>query len=273
MIGFNGLGRWGRLGNQMFQYAALLAIAQHHNCEFCIPPPGRVTDRSFLDEGPGHQLLDAFDMPSLRCVGWVRSQHVHRESTFAYDEEYVKSCPRHSELAGQFNTERYFRHISDIIKTEFAFKESVAGRCRDGIAAINKPCISLHVRRGDYVALSAYHPPLPLEYYADALKLVPEDLPVIVFSDDIPWCREQPLFRGSRWKFSEGNSNIDDLCLMTLCSHHIIANSTFSWWGAWLGHNPSRTVVAPDRWLGPAYAATHDTRDVLPPEWKTAPSQ
>jgi hypothetical protein len=80
------------------------------------------------------------------------------------------------------------------------------------------------------------------------------------------WCKKQPMFQGSRWLYTDGKSNIRDLCLMSQCDHHIIANSSFSWWGAWLGANTKKTVVAPRRWFGPSNAHW-DTKDIIPSHW------
>ena len=124
--------------------------------------------------------------------------------------------------------------------------------------------ISLHIRRGDYTA-NPNHPTQDIEYYRQALNQMP-DLPVIVFSDDPEWCNQQEFFSSDRFAISEGNATDADLCLMSLCKYHIIANSSFSWWGAWLAN--SKKVIAPKVWFGPSLPQ-HDTSDLYCEGWET----
>ena len=108
--------------------------------------------------------------------------------------------------------------------------------------------ISLHIRRSDYVQKQNYHPLCSLEYYDEALNKLPQDIPVLIFSDDPDWCKKQELFQPDRFLISESNNNLVDMCLMTMCMYHITANSSFSWWGAWL--SDSKKVIAPKVWFG-----------------------
>jgi hypothetical protein len=102
-----------------------------------------------------------------------------------------------------------------------------------------------------------------LSYYEEALKHF-DDRQVIVFSDDPGWCKEQSLFSDDRFLVSESEDNKIDLCLMTFCTSHIIANSSFSWWGAWLSN--SEKVIAPSKWFGPNNA-DKETKDLIPETW------
>ena len=124
--------------------------------------------------------------------------------------------------------------------------------------------ISLHIRRGDYV-VNPNHPVQPLEYYDEALKCLPQNFPVIVFSDDSKWCHEQELFSGDRFNISDDNSADFDLCLMSMCKCHVIANSSFSWWGAWLSN--SQMTIAPKNWFA-AQCAGKDITDMEFGSWK-----
>ena len=111
-----------------------------------------------------------------------------------------------------------------------------------------------------------WHGCCSLEYYQEALSLMSSDLPVIIFSDDPEWALSQELFESDRFYVSQGNSNLFDMCLMTLCDHHIIANSSFSWWGAWLNQNPEKIVIAPKKW----YANVQSQNpDIIPSSWLT----
>ena len=126
--------------------------------------------------------------------------------------------------------------------------------------------ISLHVRRTDYVEKSQDHPPCSLDYYKEALTHFDDDRQVIIFTDDIPWCKSQEIFSGDRFLISETEDNVYDLCLMSMCKSHIIANSSFSWWGAWLAD--SDKVIAPKRWFGTTgYTAKNNTEDIVPDRW------
>ena len=124
--------------------------------------------------------------------------------------------------------------------------------------------ISLHIRRSDYVQKQNYHPLCSLGYYEEALNRLPQDIPVLIFSDDSDWCKEQELFQPDRFLVSESNYNLVDMCLMTMCQYHIIANSSFSWWGAWL--SDSKKVITPKVWFGPS--ANLDDSDLVPESWE-----
>jgi hypothetical protein len=125
------------------------------------------------------------------------------------------------------------------------------------------------------VNCSDQHPIQPLEYYEEAIKRLPEDMPILVFSDSIEWCKEQEFFQPDRFLFSEPEDKYSDgalvpyvdLCLMSLCDHAIIANSSMSWWGAWLMKNPNKKVIAPKMWFGTAYSQ-HNTKDIYCDDWE-----
>ncbi len=263
MIGFNHLGLHGRLGNQMFQYAALRAIAAYHRYNFCIP------HSDFKDEWKDHQLFETFELPSVEHIGHVECHGnflgVYAEKTFAYDEKYMRNCPDGVSIFGYFQTERYFESISDSIREDFKFKPEIIKTCEEFVSQVNNP-ISLHVRRTDYVQKSQDHPPCSVEYYQNALSNFDSDREVIIFSDDPEWCKQQELFAPDRFLIAEGNDNRYDMCLMSMCDDFIIANSSFSWWGAWLANRG--TVIAPSRWFGDSgYTANNDTKDIIPERW------
>ncbi len=258
MIGFNHLGIVGRLGNQMFQYAALRGIAEKHGYEFTIP------ESDFNDEWNDHQLFDAFTLPNLKNRGKVTDKFL-QERQFNYDSEFVEQCPDDISLFGYFQTERYFTDITDSIKEDFTFKKDVIANCEEVMEELSEP-IALHVRRTDYVEKSQDHPPCSLKYYHNALKRFHEKRPVIIFTDDTKWCKEQDIFKPDRFLVSETDNNVYDLCMMTMCTDYIIANSSFSWWGAWLIDNPDKTVVAPKKWFGSQYDH-YNMDDLIPEGW------
>jgi hypothetical protein len=257
MIGFNHLGRHGRLGNQMFQYAALRGIAELKEYNFCIP------GSEFKDQWNDHQLFEAFNLSNLSRKKIISADY-YQETKFNYDQDYVDNCPDNVNLHGYFQTEKYFSHISDSIKEDFTFKSEILDPCKEAFDF--DKLISLHIRRTDFVEKSNDHPPCSLEYYQKALEQFDSNIQVMIFSDDIAWCKEQELFSADRFLFSENEWNLIDLCLMSMCTHHIIANSTFSWWGAWL--SGSNQVIGPSKWFGDSgYTAQHNTSDIIPERW------
>jgi len=266
MIGFNALGRMGRLCNQMFQYAALKGIARNTGVDCCIPHYTQA-----VDDGIGNmlrtELFDSFDLDVK--VGLLNNGHapVVNERHFHFDEELFKMCPDHVDLRGYFQTEKYFKHIEKEIRSDFTFKDEILNPCKEMIESVENP-IALHVRRGDYIKNAENHFNLPIEYYDAALGKFDDDRSVIVFSDDPVWCHDEGIFVDDRFIISENEDNRVDLCLMSLCNDFIIANSTYSWWGAWLSSNKNKKVIAPVQWFGKTgYTKDHDTKDLIPETW------
>jgi len=266
MIGFNALGRMGRLGNQMFQYAALRGLARNIGADITIPYyPDAV------DDGIGNMLrTELFDSFDLRVnTGLLNNGHapVLQERQFHFDDELFRMCPDHVSLQGYFQTEKYFKHIEDEIREDFIFHPEISAPCKELIENVDNP-IALHVRRTDYVTNSENHFNLPIKYYEAALKHFDDDRNVIVFSDDPEWCKQQDLFSDDRFMVSENDDNRVDLCLMSMCNDFIIANSSYSWWGAWLSANKDKKVIAPVQWFGKTgYTKDHDTKDLIPNDW------
>ena len=278
MIGFDHIGTMGRLGNQMFQYAALKGIAAHRGYEYTIPPEN---PKIQIDN---YGLIEAFELSDNKKIGWLNTQYdIIPEKHFHFDEDLFNTFPDGSGLYGFFQSEKYFKHIEDEIREDFTFKKEWLEPCEGFRKDLGDEVIFLHVRRGDpnladkrgfkwaYTQCSSQHPPQPLEYYEKALKKFDDDMPVVVFSDSIDWVKEQDLFKPDRFMISEQTDKFSDgalvpyidLCLMTLCDHAIIANSSMSWWGAWLIQNEYKKVVAPKMWFGSAYA-DKDTKDLYP---------
>jgi hypothetical protein len=260
-ISFNSLGSHGRLGNQMFQYAALKSIATEHDYDFNIPPS------NFEDQWYDHQLFKVFKLNSLseRQIKKNCSNEILSEKCFHFDQDLYENCPDNVDLFGYFQSEKYFKKNSGQIKNDFAFKEEIVSLAMDFLNTIkSKEVASVHVRRGDYVG-KPWHDCCTLEYYKEALSLIDKSIPVILFSDDPNWIMRQDIFDHDRFLVSENNDNAFDLCLMTFCDYHIIANSSFSWWGAWLSN--SKKVIAPKKWFGPPLDIKNDTKDLFPEEW------
>tara|TARA_B100001059_G_scaffold60917_1_gene56701 strand:+ start:2384 stop:3235 length:852 start_codon:yes stop_codon:yes gene_type:complete len=280
MLAFNHIGSLGRLGNQMFEYAALRGIAAKHGYDWCIPTP----DRKGIEN---YSLHECFKLVPERKEGVIEEFQYAQEPHFHFSKELFEQCPDNVSLYGFFQSWRYFDHISDTIRKDYTFHDEHLIPCQEMMQELEgQEPIMLHVRRGDpsltdprgfkwsYTQCGDQHPVQPIEYYEKALSKFDPKQPVIVFSDSVEWVKEQEFFSGNRFlisepedKYADGSfTPYADLCLMSLCSHAIIANSSMSWWGAWLISNPNKKVIAPKMWFGPAYA-DKDTKDLYCPDW------
>lgn len=243
MITFSQVGNFGRLGNQLFQIAATLG-AGRLNGEKAVFGPWGYADRSV---NPIDQSLNAAEI-----------RNVYAEPHFHYAR-----IPhmRDMDLSGYFQSEKYFEHCPDLIRSKFQFWSWVRK------VFVGKGKCAIHVRRGDYLNLKQYHTNLDMDYYNRSIKYMEEHVDgvkFIVVSDDIPWCKD--AFAGRGFEFSEGGDEVDDMVLMEMCDHHIIANSSFSWWGAWLSKNPDKLTIAPREWFGPANQKAN-TKDLYCAGW------
>jgi hypothetical protein len=261
MLSFNHLGNLGRLANQMFQYASLKGIATHRGYEFCIPPKEVFGSRDPM-VNKDLNLYDVFDLQNKNEVALTRNE-VIREKMYTFNEELFNTCLDNVDLFGYFQTEKYFKHIEKKIRNDFSFNSELHKKCSEFIGSLNSEVISLHIRRGDYV-INPNHPVQKLEYYKKALKQLPSDIPVLIFSDDFKWCASQQEFDDDRFMISENSSVDSDLCMMSMCDYHIIANSSFSWWGAWLAN--SRKTIAPKNWFS-GNCINYNTEDLYCSDW------
>ena len=263
MIGYNRLGCNGRLGNQMFQYAALRGIADKRGYEWKIPPED-------YQHTANYGLFETFEMSNVKeeNIGFVNGQSV-QENDHCFISEFFTECPDDISLDGFFQTEKYFNHISDQIRQDYTFKKGYLEPCKQYIDSLDKPPIFLHVRQADNIGREQFHPILPISYFEECLQEFPEDTPCFVFTDDLAWCKSQDYFKQDRFLFNENVQRYSyvsmdglgkmqntllpqvDLCLMSLCSGAIIANSSFSWWGAWLQNNRGKVIAPnPKKWFG-----------------------
>jgi len=249
MLSFDNLGNLGRLGNQMFQYAALKGIARNRKFDFCIPAKQYIEDN----------IQNVF---KFKCNKLITNNFSTAEPHFHFSEKLFNTCENDVNLFGYFQSEKYFANIKEEIRSDFSFDSDTSNFCKRYLKTIHdgSEFISLHIRHGDYQKIPHIHPMLDVDYYEKALSFYDKTLPVLVFSDDRDWCKS--VFKGDRFFIQKGDTKTD-LCLMSLCNHHIIANSTYSWWGAWL--SKSTQVIAPKTWFSPSI--THDTSDLYCPSW------
>ena len=278
MISYNRLGSNGRFGNQMFQYAALRGIASNVKHDFCIPPPDHTGDSDYA-------LFQCFDMSSVSTenFGYLNTQTNLSAGQFHFNQQLWDNCPDNVNLHDYFQTEKYFTNVADIIKQDFTFKNDIKSRCQYVIDSLPSQKVSIHIRRGDYVNQPENHPALPIRYYQAAIAHYPIDCTFLVFSDDIDWVKDQQIFADDRFKLIETRMKYThtaatndgqqsslvpffDLYMMSQCDGAIIANSSFSWWGAWLIKSPGLPIIAPMPWFG-SNLSNHNMQDLIPSRW------
>jgi len=242
MIVHEWCGRFGRLGNQMFQFASAVGLAEKRN-----------TDWGLL-RFQTSEIPNIFKLPNTRHVNVQDIAHFNRynERSFAFDSNLFNQ-PDNTSLQGYYQSEQYFVHCKDVILEEFSFKDEISNVSMEKKKTLGDlPLCSVHVRRGDYLNLKEYHPVQSFLYYDWAiseLKIKHPEFNIVYFTDDPEWVGQNmiPRYGGT---ISRGNAH-EDLCLMTMCDFNVIVNSSFSWWGAWLNKNLHKIVVSPSKWFGP----------------------
>jgi hypothetical protein len=275
MITYNKIGHFGRLGNQMFQFAATVGIARKANQVFAFPKENTEVP-SVEDFKDGVRREVYFDLPkyfpnverTLQPLEEIQTYHVAQEPYFHFCPDLF-TVPDQTNLMGYFQTEKYFEHCSDLILGYFQFDKEIKKQAENNFPHFPSKVeyVSIHLRRGDYAGLQQFHPVMDADYYFDAMtQFMDGDYCFLIFSDDIQYAKE--LFgEQENIIYIEGNDPEVDMCMMTMCDHNVIANSSFSWWGAWLNDNTNKKVVAPKRWFGPAYKHVHNTKDLYPQSW------
>jgi hypothetical protein len=245
------------LCNHLFQIAAGYAYAKRHDMSLIVPPAGargaRVYYQTYL-----RSLLPCISTPPQPIRLW-------REPTFSFTPipDGVNA------ITGFFQSDKYFHDVSGEVSALFALPEEHRATVETRHAVIltddmRATGIVVHVRRTDYIG-SVKHGILDAAYYERAVAAARKknpDGPLLVFSDDLAWCRAQPVFAGAI--FVDEPTDYMALHLMSQYRHIVIANSTFSWWAAYLGPQP-KTVIAPSRWFGPTGPA--DTADIYLSHW------
>ena len=283
----------GGLGNQMFQYAAGRRLSLLRNTDL-------KADVSFLNSSEFSHInrkfaLDVFsiNMPIAsgeeldkflsvqkskskkdiqKIFPFLYPYYTIAESKHNYTSDILNS-PKNSLLFGYWQTEKYFSQIQDIIRKDFTFKKplsAVNNEFEDKILGSNS--ISIHIRRGDYVnnvETNLFHGICSPEYYLAGLDLIKktiDNIHLFVFSDDMEWVKTNMKFDipVTYVDNNKGDEGYIDMQLMSLCKHNIIANSSFSWWGAWLNNNPDKIVVAPSKWFNDT---SINVNDVIPEGW------
>jgi hypothetical protein len=281
----------GGLGNQMFQYAAGRQLAATHRTILKLDISD-FKDYKLHDYGlSAFNIKELFATPKeiqllkeqesgsfkkkikklLRRPSKIGITHI-REKQYHFDPE-ILTMPDSIYLDGYWQSEKYFSNIANIIRTEFTVTLPQADKNRQLAQQITScESISLHVRRGDYVTdakTNTIYGTCDLDYYARCIERLDHKVHhpcFFIFSDDPEWA-EKNLKITHPATFIDHNGpekNYEDLRLMSQCRHHIIANSSFSWWGAWLGQHQDTIVCAPKRWFN---SPSFNTKDLFPEAW------
>lgn len=279
----------GGLGNQMFQYAA--AIGASHINEIPYVDLSMYQMNGHEDTSRGFELGQLttkykilsrdkkIDLCSSKSY-WLR--HFFSENAFLNIEEkffqFESSVLKHKDknlyLSGYWQSYKYFEHVRKRLIEDFTPSGEISPENSELITQIlSCESVAVHVRRGDYITNSnanSYHGVMPISYYVEALKILKlkkQNLKIFYFSDDPFWIQDNlvnVVGEGTIISHNNGTNSFWDMILMSYCKHFILANSSFSWWGAWLAQNSAKIVVAPQKWFTNAEI---NTSDLIPPEW------
>lgn len=261
----------GGLGNRMFQYASAYAYGKEHYKTVVVAGGSEIFERAF---GIHLNLLDKNDvrffpaMPAIRRKTISATMHMGNGGNFLSNPDIIM-------MHGYFQNEKFFKKYAAAIRKLFTFKGGLSPENKKLLALIKgQNAVSVHIRRTDYVN-SGYYYVLSVGYYKRAMKYMAAhvDKPhFYIFSDDISWVENNMEFNYPHTfvKTNRGNDSYLDMWLMSECKHNIIANSTFSWWGAWLNKNPEKIVIAPDVWgfsTDPYEKTQKLVNEIVPKEW------
>jgi hypothetical protein len=248
----------GGLGNMLFQIAVAYSVSLRDNKKMICDTRDMVIPHkpyTFYTDNIFRKIKFTNEIPNQTYVG---------EHGFQYSP--IPKINGNIKLIGYFQSEKYFIDYKNELLDLFEIDkktESKLSEKYDNI--INQETCSIHVRRGDYLAHPNHHPIQSISYYKDSIEIIGEEKHFVIFSDDIKWCEENFNYLKNK-TFVSGNLDYEDLHLMSMCKHNIIANSTFSWWGAWLNRNINKKVIIPSKWFG--VSNSHfNTNDLYCDKW------
>lgn len=262
----------GGLGNQLFQYAAGKALANQLGSAFSI-------DTEFYLKPNSNRKLKLPDIgihaatnnlsKTLRITNKLTSQllpsRINRRINYLYEPaDYAYHCfscdsTQHVYLDGYWQSEKYFLDIKQQLLAEVDL--STIETAADAVALPSENTVAVHIRRGDFISKNSSQA-LSIDFVNQAMLEFGTNVDFMFFSDDINWCKDN--IKGDNLAFANNKSDLQDLKQMSEAAHNIIANSTFSWWSAWLNKNESQRVIAPQPWTN---ENTH--KDILPASWET----
>jgi hypothetical protein len=248
----------GGLGNILFQVATAYSLSLKHDMEL-------IVDLTYYHGA--HHNINKYKNNILRNIKFSDTHLLYPsfwETTF--DHKEIPECVGNTKLIGYFQSEKYFnKHRKEILDLFSPVDDTVFKVQKLYSEILNIKTCSIHVRRGDYLSLPNHHPALDIEYYKKAIDIVGQDFTFLIFSDDINWCKSNFDFISNKI-FVDNLDDFEELYLMSLCDNNIIANSSFSWWGAWLSFKENKKVIGPKKWFGP-YLQSNNTKDLLPENW------
>ena len=253
VISYRCLGNYGRLGNQMFQYALLKSISEKTGFVPKIPKG----NYDILNLNLDCEYLDDNFIPKT----------IYQEPYFHYCDDVFNNDD--VDFEGYFQSYKYFYNIRQKLYQEFSFKKNIYKTSNSILNPLSKGkdfLVSIHVRRGDYLKYPTTHPTCSLSYYNECIDFFRKlgKCKFIIFSDDLFWC--QSNLKGDDLFYHRTSNQFIDMCSMISCDHNIIANSSFSWWGAYLNQNPHKIVKYPKAWFGKD--GPQDYFDLCPTEWQ-----
>ncbi|MCF6129915.1 alpha-1,2-fucosyltransferase [Flavobacterium sp. AS60] len=263
---------YGGLGNQLFQYAVAKSLAIEKNQKFALDISGFETYKlhnyslqhfniqSNFYKKP-NRFVAKFLKTFFKCIKYREADFGYNSNVFSLEGDYIF-------LEGYFQSEKYFLKHQNEIRNDFEIIAPLKEKSKAALAHIESVnSVSIHIRRGDFLN-NERHNTDKSSYYKEAIERIESSVenPVFfVFSDDINWSKAN-LYTKHETNFIDFNdalTNFEDLKLMSSCKHNIIANSSFSWWAAWLNKNESKIVIAPKKWLND----NTNTNDIIPETW------
>lgn len=248
----------GGIGNVMFQIACAYGYSLDNNISYIFSKKGYPIIHSSLERYYSNILAN------INILGDYNFSNFRLYSEVAFHYNPIISSDQNLYLIGGFQSEKYFIDHKEEIRKIFNYE--ISAELKKILPLNGELSCSIHVRRGDYLKYPKHHPVQDIEYYKNAISLFKENIIFLVFSDDIEWCKQNFKGLSDNLIFVENNEDYEDLYLMSKCNHNIIANSSFSWWGAWLNNNPDKKVIAPKNWFGPVYSQ-HNTKDLYCEDW------
>jgi len=262
MITSTRIGRYGNLCNSMFQFAAVLGMAKKCNYEVVIPH-----NKTYFEPNYGclnTSIFDGFDItiPKLNLDSYSFTE---TEFPFHYIDKTVDDF---TDMRGFFQSEKYFENAINEVRSQFQFKQEIKDRIDLSKYPDPSKCTSIHIRLGDYMRKRHHHPVLPSSYWNNAVREAGLEH-IVIFSDDIEYAKKM-FGESNRIVYSNEKNPFEALYHMSLCKNNIICNSTFGWWGAWLGEARAgdKVVVAPEIWFGAGHT-NFNTKDIKPERWTT----
>ena len=270
MITMNDIGLNGRLGNQMFQYAALLGIAKKNDFDYGINYSNDFNLE--LEEIPQEIHMNQ-KVLSLSRLFKLSAQDSSNKNFPTIVEPHFNFCKElfqindNINLHGYFQTAKYFEHIKNDILKEYTFPDHIKEKAKRNIDAIkDKEIVGVHFRRSDYLILKDFYNTNLEDYYEKAFKLFSDKKYIfLLFSDDVNYLNEN-FNNKKNFKICDSGNQFVELAMMSICDHNIIANSSFSWWAAWLNQNKNKKVVAPAVWFNDSYK-DKESKDIYCDGW------